>query len=341
MGSEKIKSGYRSAFIAVILQVILVFTVMFAVGKILNLYAANKLVSNNSIDISEYVSSIKSEYSMIINAVVYSIADLLPVVIFMKLSKNKGKIGNWFGKSKISLGQTALLGFSVLALAYLCSIGTSIFRFIFGSYNLPNSISIGLKSDNKVVFAVTVLYVCLVGPFLEELLFRGFVLHETACVNPVFGVIVSSTLFGLFHLSFEQAISATIIGILFGYIALKANSIKPTVILHIINNTYACVRILFVDKIGISTKFDDVIAVGIITIGVIVIVNFVYEQGRLVRNKDVLDTDNFIKDDVIKSIRKKEKRISLGGRLAMSQLSFYFVYIVLFTVSVLEKFAVL
>ncbi len=340
MGSDKIKSGYRSAFVAVILQVILVFMIMLIFGKVLNLYAANKLLSDNPLEISEFVSSIRNEYSMIINAVVYTIADIIPVAIFMKISKNKGKVANWFSKSKVSSGQTLLLSFSVLAVSYLCSVGASIFRYIFGRTVVSNSIVSGLKSDNKVVFAVTIIYVCLVGPILEEILFRGFVLHETACVNPVFGVFVSSTLFGLFHLNFEQAMSATLIGILFGYIALKANSIRPTIFLHVINNSYACGRILLVDKIGISTIFDDVIAVGIIIIGVIIFVNFAYERGRIVRNKDVLDADNFIKDDVIKSIRKKEKKISLGGRLAMSQFSFYCVYIILFTVSILEKIAV-
>jgi hypothetical protein len=88
-----------------------------------------------------------------------------------------------------------------------------------------------------VAAAFTVLYGILGAPILEELLFLGIILTSLKKYNHTFAIIVSGLAFGLTHGNIVQATFATYIGILFAAIALRYNSIVPTVFAHIIVNT--------------------------------------------------------------------------------------------------------
>lgn len=81
------------------------------------------------------------------------------------------------------------------------------------------------------------LYICLLGPILEELIFRGVLLDGLKKYGNAFGIIMSAVMFGLFHQRMAQCFSAITFGLVLGFIAVKTESIMPTVIIHILNNT--------------------------------------------------------------------------------------------------------
>jgi membrane protease YdiL (CAAX protease family) len=86
-------------------------------------------------------------------------------------------------------------------------------------------------------------YLCLFGPISEEIIFRGFILHDLSKHNVTYGVIVSSLLFSSFHGNFAQFLSAFIQGLVLAYIAMHHN-ILWSMLLHIINNVYASLQTL-------------------------------------------------------------------------------------------------
>jgi hypothetical protein len=79
------------------------------------------------------------------------------------------------------------------------------------------------------------LYVAVVGPIVEEFIFRGIVLRQLEPYGKMFAIIFSSILFGLLHANFYQGVLAALTGLLLGYIALEY-SIVYSIALHIINN---------------------------------------------------------------------------------------------------------
>lgn len=83
----------------------------------------------------------------------------------------------------------------------------------------------------------TVLYTCIIAPITEELVLRGFVLKNLSRVSQRFGIITSALIFALMHENIPQFILAFTVGIFLGYVAVKHNSIVPTIILHMIVNT--------------------------------------------------------------------------------------------------------
>lgn len=82
--------------------------------------------------------------------------------------------------------------------------------------------------------------VVVAAPILEEILFRGIILDGyLKRYKPWHGILISAFLFALIHGNLAQGVGAFMLGILFGWIYWKTNSIIPCIILHFINNLIA------------------------------------------------------------------------------------------------------
>jgi membrane protease YdiL (CAAX protease family) len=84
----------------------------------------------------------------------------------------------------------------------------------------------------------TFLMVCLIGPVLEELLFRGIILEGfLKRYKPARAIFWSAFLFGLFHMNPWQFIPGFFSGILLAWIYMKTRSLIPVILIHIVNNS--------------------------------------------------------------------------------------------------------
>lgn len=81
------------------------------------------------------------------------------------------------------------------------------------------------------------LFMCVVGPVCEELLFRGAILRTLRQYGEVFAVVTSSVLFALFHGNAFQ-LQVVLLGLLLGYVTCRY-SIKYAIGLHVVNNVLA------------------------------------------------------------------------------------------------------
>ncbi|SMP55994.1 sodium transport system permease protein [Neorhodopirellula lusitana] len=71
----------------------------------------------------------------------------------------------------------------------------------------------------------------------EELAFRGFIFGGLVRNNsPVRAVLVTAIMFGLSHGVLQQSISASFMGVLLGWIALRTGSVLPGILIHFGNN---------------------------------------------------------------------------------------------------------
>lgn len=112
---------------------------------------------------------------------------------------------------------------------------------------------------------ISVLFVIGVLPAIfEEILFRGFLLKGLRSFGEVGAVLLCGGLFALFHQNPAQTLYQFCCGVAFAYMALKSESVLPTILSHFINNAI----ILTLTKFGIST-FDPL--VGWIVFGVSVL----------------------------------------------------------------------
>lgn len=83
-----------------------------------------------------------------------------------------------------------------------------------------------------------ILCIAVIGPILEELLFRGAITKLLLQrKSPATAIVISALIFGLFHINPVQVVGATIIGLLLAWIYYKTASLLPCILIHIINNS--------------------------------------------------------------------------------------------------------
>ncbi len=86
-------------------------------------------------------------------------------------------------------------------------------------------------------FALQVIVVCIMPAICEEMFFRGFILNAlNVKKHPVMAILISSIMFGVFHMNVLQLITGIILGSVLGFITYKSKSIYPAMILHFANN---------------------------------------------------------------------------------------------------------
>ncbi len=75
--------------------------------------------------------------------------------------------------------------------------------------------------------------------FVEEMIFRGYILHLLLPHGKTFAIMVSAVLFGLMHLYLPQLLYATVGGVLMGYYVVKSGSLWIGIFIHAMNNLFA------------------------------------------------------------------------------------------------------
>lgn len=94
----------------------------------------------------------------------------------------------------------------------------------------------GMEPQNIPQFAVFAFCICIIAPITEEFIFRDLLLKPLRAYGDMTAAIVTGLLFGLYHGNFDQFAYASLLGFFYSIIAIRHNSIIPTVILHAANN---------------------------------------------------------------------------------------------------------
>lgn len=89
-----------------------------------------------------------------------------------------------------------------------------------------------MKSPIWLLFIVVVV----IGPIVEELIFRRFIIDKVRPYGEILAVVFSGIVFGAFHGNFSQFFYATLIGLVLGYVYLRTMKLKYTALLHILFN---------------------------------------------------------------------------------------------------------
>src|SRR5699024_4587010 len=71
------------------------------------------------------------------------------------------------------------------------------------------------------------------------IMFRGTIMNAYEGLSKKKAIIYSAVLFGLFHLNLQNLVGPILLGIIFGIIVYKTNSIYSSIIAHTINNGIA------------------------------------------------------------------------------------------------------
>lgn len=124
-----------------------------------------------------------------------------------------------------------------------------------------------------------ILYTCIVGPFMEELMFRGLLLKRARFFGDRTAVVFTAILFGLMHGNLSQFLYATAIGLIFGYVAVKTNSIRYSVAMHMLINSFS--TLMSCGESLVTSTGVDMLAV-LYMIGILATILFLIIAGIIV-----------------------------------------------------------
>lgn len=121
---------------------------------------------------------------------------------------------------------------------------------------------------NHNLFAVLI-YVILIAPVTEELIFRGVILSKLEEALPFFGAnLIQAATFGIYHWNIVQGVYAFGIGLLLGFIAHRFRSLTASVLLHMAINGSA-----FLVTMVPATK---AVIIPVTAVGALAMIGFIY-----------------------------------------------------------------
>ena len=108
--------------------------------------------------------------------------------------------------------------------------------------DMPDSLKQMLERLTDGPLWASILAVSVFAPFFEEWLCRGMILRGLLQkTNPAAAIIVSALIFAAIHMNPWQAIPAFLFGLLAGYVYYKTGSLKLTMLMHCVNNSFSIV----------------------------------------------------------------------------------------------------
>lgn len=126
-----------------------------------------------------------------------------------------------------------------------------------------------------------ILFVAIIGPLFEELIFRGLLLKKLRVYGDKTAIIYTSIAFGLFHTNISQILFAAVIGVVLGYVVCKTNNIKYSIMIHIIINMLSSIATI-ISTAGLDAiQTVYVVVITLITIAAVIVVPIKGTKNRI------------------------------------------------------------
>ncbi len=173
--------------------------------------------------------------------VLQSFLFLFPLYTYVA-KKYHSKIAD-FGFRKVPIKYVIMLVAKAFGVVFLVGILLSYIQYHF-NIQLPGfgvqESHIPLFGTSQFDIALGVLVVGVLAPFIEELLFRGFLLQTLMKYLPKWGAsVIVAIIFGVIHFEFQSIGILIFLGFVLNWLYIKSNSTVPGIVFHVINNVLA------------------------------------------------------------------------------------------------------
>ena len=163
---------------------------------------------------------------------------LLPTILFIK-------IRGYSIKKVIRLNRISLKEIVIIPLITICAYPIGIFLNYMGIIILtligkvrPSPVPI---PENGLEFILGFFVIAITAGICEEVMFRGLIFKSYEGIGAKKAIVISGLLFGLFHFNLQNLLGPAFLGILFGYLLYRSDSIFTTILAHTTNNGIALI----------------------------------------------------------------------------------------------------
>lgn len=307
---RKIKKGYNRAGSLIIWQQVIAFVIMMIISCVLSANAAVQLMAENpnmnQQQLTEAITQqIMSDGKMVyINAVTMIAANIISLIIIC-VGNKLFKLKTTLGKIQSPASSVALAAVGILGVQGSSILIQNLVMSLTGYSGINESVTSAMSFSDDMVMNITLfIYMVIAAPILEELMFRGSVMNLLAPVNRTFALFASAMFFGLMHCNFNQMFNGFLLGLLFGYIALKSGSVIPAVICHMTANLNVyIISYIFEYKLASSIGAEAaaqgeliVFAVEMV-IGIIALVLLCKKEGKITNSDMIVPEYSYTMED--------------------------------------------
>jgi|GEM_PF-3569187 len=137
------------------------------------------------------------------------------------------------------------LGFIVTFIIWMAV--TPIFIFFLPQIDLTESQEIFQSGMSITAQVLMIVYAVIVGPFVEEVVFRGVVLTSTSNrFGLVMGVIISTGIWSILHFQANIIIFTMIFGVVLSYMYFRTQSLWTCYLTHVLKNLIAVIALYLI-----------------------------------------------------------------------------------------------
>lgn len=115
-----------------------------------------------------------------------------------------------------------------------------------------------LTANNIFEYVIVILVIAVTPAVCEEIFFRGFAQKSYELkLKPWMAILLTSLVFGLYHFNPYGLLALIALGMYFGYVAYRTESIFVVMLLHFLNNFFSIILFWFFGEEDFSTTSFD------------------------------------------------------------------------------------
>ncbi|MGN6712846.1 lysostaphin resistance A-like protein [Anaerocolumna jejuensis] len=245
-------------YLATVLPLLLAFVIQILgaawIGIIYSLVKVYHTASQGGIDINNLqrnlAEDIQDPQFLLVISAIFGVIDIIVFGIWLRNIKRKEVLDR--KPSSLSAKNVVI----IIALGMCLQIGLSIMLTLISSlqpgwFEKYGDLMDKLGMGNSLA---SFLYVGIIGPIAEELIFRGVTFHKARKVLPFFAAnILQALLFGIYHMNIIQGLYAFAIGLCFGLVRYVFHTLAASIALHMsVNLSGILLSYALTDKLLLS-----------------------------------------------------------------------------------------
>lgn len=189
-------------------------------------------------------------FSYAISAATTAIGLLLPYLIYLKVTNQYVFELIKFEKNNLNSVYFVLAG---LGLGFASNIPVNLISLLLeDSESLNFEVVDTYLPSNALGYIIMFFAVAVMPAFVEEFVLRGVFLGKIRKYGDAFAIIVSSLIFAVLHQNIPTIMVTFVSGCIMGWIYVKTNSLWPSIIVHLLNNTFSVVLVIISEIYGES-----------------------------------------------------------------------------------------
>lgn len=181
----------------------------------------------------------------------------IPGLIYLALTKRNVK--EIIFANHVKFEKLIPMIFMGLAFSMLANTVSDLMNTNLEMFGLKNTVNFSNEVNSVPEVLLYAVSTAVVPAFAEEFAFRGILMGSLRKYGDVFAIIASSVMFGAMHGNVVQIPFAFMLGLMFGFVDCKTNSVFPSIGIHFLNNFYAVIT----DILQNNTDIDKSAVAGI------------------------------------------------------------------------------